>query len=323
MVASEAVAYTFNSSPARQPHKFTHAALPGFLSIIIPVYQDARGLQDTLETLARQTLPSSRFEVIVGNDGGEEVISELCAKFHAIEVVIRPNQGAYAARNAALAQSRGEYIAFTDADVILDPDWCLRGVEAMEHSHVVAGQTQLIAAEQIDSCQLFQLANYFPSENLIKGRMAQTVNTFVRREVFASSLWFDERLRSGGDIEFTQRVGLDPALKYSYDPRVKAKHPTRTHAQLISSLKRIIFGQLNVYHLFPDRRRILAPHICETYRLLFPPVKLYSTDISYLKLTLRDKIALYFFCWWGVKLRMFLLVLEARRQWDHRQSAGG
>ena len=316
MVASEALAYTFSFKPAPQPHHFAHAPVPGFLSVIIPVYQDVAGLQDTLQTLARQTLPSSRFEVVIGNDGGEAVISQLCAKFDVVEIVIRPNQGAYAARNAALEQSRGEYIAFTDADVILDPDWCLRGVEAMEKAHVVAGQTQLIPAERIDSCQLFQLGNYFPSENLIKGRMAQTVNTFIRRDVFESRFWFDERLRSGGDIEFTQRVGLDPHLIYAYEPRIKARHPTRNYAQLIASLKRIIFGQLNVYHLLPDRRRILAPHICETYRLLFPPMRLYSTDVSHLDLELKDHIALYFFCWWGVKLRMFLLVLEAWWQWN-------
>jgi len=321
MVANEAAAYTFKTEPATRVHRFVHPSIPGFLSVIIPVYQDADGLRDTLQTLARQTLPATRFEVMVANDGGEEAIHQLCLEFHAVEIVLRPNQGAYAARNAALAQSRGEFVAFTDADVILDPDWCRHGVEAMTRYDVVAGATELVPSGRLDTCQLFQLANYFPSENLIKGRQAQTVNTFIRREVFESRPWFDERLRSGGDIEFTQRAGLDPALRYGYDPTVKAKHPTRTHTQLIGSLKRIIFGQLNVYHLFPERRDVLAPHICKTYRLLFPPLRLSASDISHLGLKLKDYVALYFFCWWAIKWRMFLLVLEAQKEWRRLESA--
>jgi glycosyltransferase involved in cell wall biosynthesis len=321
MVTNEAAAYTFNSKTEIPAHRFAHPPTPGFLSIIIPVYQDVDGLRDTLQTLARQTLPTSGFEVIVANDGGGEDIHQLCVEFGTVEIVLRPNQGAYVARNAALTQSRGEYIAFTDADVILDPDWCRYGVESMTKYHLVAGLTQWVTSRPLDSCQLFQLANYFPSENLIKGRMAQTVNTFIRREVFESKTWFDERLRSGGDIEFTQRAGMDPSLTFGYDPRIKAKHPVRTHAQLISSLKRIIFGQMNLYHLIPSRRRVLAPQICETYRLLLPPLKIYSTDLSYLNLSWKDHIAFYFFCWWGVKLRMFILVVDAWRHWLFRRPA--
>jgi hypothetical protein len=105
--------------------------------------------------------------------------------------------------------------------------------------------------------------------------------------------WFDARLRSGGDLEFTYRVGQDASLEFLYDPSVKCRHPARNYDQIIQSISRIAYGQLAA-HEFHKRSRIPIPSF---YRLFFPPARLSTNDISHLRLGPIDYIRLYFFSW--------------------------
>jgi glycosyltransferase involved in cell wall biosynthesis len=57
---------------------FEKAAVEGLVSVVIPVYRDAAGLADTLDSLDRQTLPPAEYEIIVSNDGGDPEVSALC-----------------------------------------------------------------------------------------------------------------------------------------------------------------------------------------------------------------------------------------------------
>jgi len=294
MLKNESNSFVFNlKQEPRLEAQFEHEAIPSFLSVIIPVYQDVQGLTDTLFSLEKQTLSRSKFEIIVVNDGGDPAISAACAKFPVTEVVQVPNQGSYAARNAGLNKSRGACIGLLDADEIVDPEWCANGFEALSRAHVVVGQTRFILSSPPSLVEIWQEAHYFPVEQMVRQRVAATANLFLRREVFEKVGWFDARLRSGGDLEFTYRAGQDATLEFIHDPTVMCHHPARNYDQVIQSISRIAYGQLAA-HQFDKQSRVPIPSF---YRLFFPPARLSTNDISHLHLGPIDYVRLYFFTW--------------------------
>ncbi len=98
------------------------ASLP-FVSVIIPTYNRKESLLRTLDSLARQTYPADRFEVIVVDDGGSdgtEAVAQQSFPF-ALRYIRQKNQGAAAARNRGAAEARGEIFIFLDDDITVVP----------------------------------------------------------------------------------------------------------------------------------------------------------------------------------------------------------
>lgn len=106
------------------------------VSLIIPVYHAIKTLPATLESIRHQTFRD--FEVVfvddAGQDGSLELLERFCAESGVNGRLIRQerNGGAAAARNRALAVAQGEYLAFADADDLLEPEMLAQAVVAAE-----------------------------------------------------------------------------------------------------------------------------------------------------------------------------------------------
>jgi alpha-1,6-rhamnosyltransferase len=89
------------------------------VSVIMAAYNAARYIGPALESLFAQDWPS--FEAIVVDDGSEDRTGEIARSFPRVEYVRQANAGPSAARNTALARSKGEFVANFDADDLLPP----------------------------------------------------------------------------------------------------------------------------------------------------------------------------------------------------------
>src|ERR1043165_2216673 len=87
------------------------------VSVIIPAYNAAEFIGETLDSVYAQTFKD--FEVVVVNDGSpdtEDLERELARFPEKLRYVKQENQGAAAARNTGIKNARGEFVAFLDAD---------------------------------------------------------------------------------------------------------------------------------------------------------------------------------------------------------------
>lgn len=111
------------------------------VSVIIPAYNAAAYLRDTLNSVLAQTLQS--FEVIVVDDGSTDATAEIAASARIadrrVQLIRQPNAGVGAARNAAIRRSRGRYIAPLDADDLWSPLKLERQVARLERAGSKAG----------------------------------------------------------------------------------------------------------------------------------------------------------------------------------------
>lgn len=95
------------------------------VSIVIPVYNSAKYLEDCLESASGQTLKD--IEIIIINDGStdnsEDIIKKFCNLDNRFVYFKQNNQGVSFARNKGIELARGEYIFFLDADDIVAQDY--------------------------------------------------------------------------------------------------------------------------------------------------------------------------------------------------------
>ncbi len=91
------------------------------VSILIPAYNSAAWIEETLRSALAQTWPHR--EIIVVDDGSSDDTVERARRFASsgVRVISQPNAGASAARNRAWRESRGDWLQFLDADDLLEP----------------------------------------------------------------------------------------------------------------------------------------------------------------------------------------------------------
>ncbi|CRY56630.1 glycosyl transferase family protein [Yersinia intermedia] len=94
------------------------------VSIIVPVYNCETYLAELLDSLRSQQGIS--FEIIAVNDGSTdsspEMLADIARDDSRLVIINQVNQGLSAARNAGIAQAKGQWIAFVDGDDWLAPD---------------------------------------------------------------------------------------------------------------------------------------------------------------------------------------------------------
>jgi glycosyltransferase involved in cell wall biosynthesis len=89
------------------------------VSAILPAFQAERFLEETIESILAQDY--APLEIVVCDDGSTDRTPEILAGHPEVQTIRQTNAGPAAARNAAVAASRGELLAFFDADDLWPP----------------------------------------------------------------------------------------------------------------------------------------------------------------------------------------------------------
>jgi glycosyltransferase involved in cell wall biosynthesis len=132
------------------------------ISVVIPLYNKERQVLQTLQTVFAQSYTD--YEVVVVDDGSTDSGAALVESLgdSRIRLIHQANVGVSAARNRGIAEARGEYVAFLDADDEWDSDYLA---------------TQMSLAERYPTCSVFA-TNYRFRDQL--GRETPTILRHLR-----------------------------------------------------------------------------------------------------------------------------------------------
>ena len=179
-LACHAVRRVFRSAPFRTDQRSRWPRV----SVVICAYNAAGTIGECLSAIERLSYPD--VEVIVVNDGSTDATSAIAARREWVRVIDTPNFGLAAARNVGLVHATGDIVAYTDADVRVDPDWLTYLVQPFVTSDVVgAGGPNVVPADDPWLAQCVARAPGSPTHVLLDDRVAEHVpgcNCAFRRD---------------------------------------------------------------------------------------------------------------------------------------------
>ena len=234
-------------SSRRLPH-----ATPA-VSVIIPAYNSARLIGETLSSVFAQTFAD--YEVVVVNDGSpdteelEQVLQPYRARIVYIE---QKNSGPAGARNAAIQAARGEYVAFLDSDDIWLPSYLAEQLEVLRADDsiaLVSADAVLFGGSALAGQTFMQL---WPSREPVTVQKLLTMKCAVltscvvaRKERLMAAGLFDEEFLRSEDYDLWLRLAHKGA-RFAYTHKVLARH--RVHdASLAADEKSLFESQIAVY----------------------------------------------------------------------------
>ena len=119
------------------------------ISVVIPTFNRRETLENVLPLLAAQTLPADQYELLLCDSGSSDGTLELVAELkipNLRHILPAENRGRSGARNAGIRAAAGEFVLFTDADILPSPNLLeehLRLHRAHPHSSVVGLEVQV------------------------------------------------------------------------------------------------------------------------------------------------------------------------------------
>ena len=253
---------------------------PVLVSVIIPSYNTARYIQETLDSVFAQTYP--HYQVIVVNDGSPDTPE--------LELVLRPyierityikqeNRGLAGARNTGLRAAVGSMVALLDSDDIWLPDYLAEQVKFLqEHSEF----SLVYCNARLFGDPLFAGKDYMavcPSngEATAAAIISQQCNVYVsvtarRRALLA--VGFDESLRSCEDFECWIRFA---AAGYRIGYHRKVLVLCRRHSD---SLSNNVLSMAKYKFLAIDKSLSLWPPGSTEYQLLIQAREAKAADLE-------------------------------------------
>ena len=169
------------------------------VSVIVPVFNGEKYLQEALESILSQTYQN--FEVLVVDDGSTDRSSEIIRRYSRIRSINQHNQGVAAARMRAISYARGELITFLDQDDLWPCDKLA---------------LQLAVFDQDPTCQcVIGKAEYFlekgAPQNFKRERLFQNELTYLLGAVMAKKELFQRfafscAYQNGSDTDWFFRI---------------------------------------------------------------------------------------------------------------------
>lgn len=228
-------------------------------SIVIPVYNDSQGIRDTLDSILENTKGDPEIIVVDNNSTDEtpRMIRQYADCHNHIHLYFeRDVQSSYAARNTGIEYATGDVIVLLDADQTVTESWLSDGLEQRRKrgAHYFAPNVQLTLPKDVNITGRYNYLTGFPIEEFIQNqRFAPTACLFVTRSLINDVGKFDERLISGGDKEFGNRVA-NAGYELHYAPSIVVYHPVRNSLNsLVKRNVRIGRGHCQLQQYYPDR----------------------------------------------------------------------
>lgn len=181
------------------------------ISVIIPAYNAAKTILETIQSIQQQTC--SDFELIVINDGSTDNTLDVLATVAdpRLKVFSYENGGLPVARNRGIERATGNYLTFIDADDLWTPDKLEAQLEALQH-HPDTGAVYSWTAFIDENSQflyawkpLYFQGNVYPNL-LIENFISSGSNIMVRRQYIDLAGRFDPTLKSAEDWDYYLRL---------------------------------------------------------------------------------------------------------------------
>jgi glycosyltransferase involved in cell wall biosynthesis len=206
------------------------------VTFVIPTLNEATYLSRCVDSIRRLTLPReiTAIDVLVVDTGSTDDTLAVAARL-GIRAIQVPGVTVATARNCGAQNTRGDALAFVDADCELPPDWLVYGVEHLQRPGVVAMGTSLMAppasATWVER-HWHRVAYAALRESFEFVRWLPTSNLLVWRHAFDAVDGFNDALVTCEDCDFGYRLAATHTLVLENRARTSHLRESKTVAEL-------------------------------------------------------------------------------------------
>jgi len=244
-----------------------------FISVIIPVYNGEKIIDNCLTALCNQSILRSNYEILVVDDGSTDDTATK-AENKCDKLIRIRNSGPAVARNKGAEAASGQILLFTDADCIPESDWIARmSLPFKEKS--IAGTKGSYLTRQTQAISRFVQAEYESKYTFMSThRFIDFIDTYsagFRTDVFRELGGFDERFPGASveDQEFSFRVAA-AGYKMVFVPEAKVfHHHVESIRHYFQKKMNIGYWKTLVLRIHPEKI-IKDTHTPQTLKLQLP-----------------------------------------------------
>jgi lipopolysaccharide/colanic/teichoic acid biosynthesis glycosyltransferase len=198
------------------------------VSVIVPAFNAATTLGQCLTALLNQTVPRSRYEIIVVDDGSLDATADVATRYgsEGVQLVRQHNQGAAGARNTGVAHAEGDLLLFTDSDCVPQPDWIERMLAAFDDPDTVGAKGTYLTRQRRLVARFVQIEYEDRYDRMRDQERIDFIDTYsagYRRDVFQKNGGFDISVRFVEDQEFSFRLA-EKGYKLVFVPEARVSH---------------------------------------------------------------------------------------------------
>lgn len=182
----------------------------------MPTYNRRETLETVLPSITGQDYPQEDFEVILSDSGSTDGTSEMVEKLSLpnLRFITGENKGRSGARNRGILNARGEFVLFTDADIIASKDLLVQHArfhEKHDNCAVVGREVRVDTLEEYEKVKNLTVMyrTLHPAHRKkLSWLYFLTGNASVRRQALIDAGMFDENFTGYGheDLELGYRL---------------------------------------------------------------------------------------------------------------------
>ena len=208
------------------------------VSVVMPAFNAGQFIAEAVDSVIKQTFNS--WELIIVNDGSTDDTQAIVEKYAVadprIKLVNQQNKKLSAARNAGIANAKGEWIAFLDADdswVAEKLENQLATAEKQPAAGVIFSDGFIYYNNDLKPAQPYgAITGYFAPVDIYKleyrGNYIPVLSVMVKKKYLDIVGWQDEQLRACEDWDYWIRLALNGVEFYGMDEKLffYRKHAT-------------------------------------------------------------------------------------------------
>lgn len=184
----------------------------GMISVVIPVYNAEKYLQETIQSVLNQTYQN--FEIVAVNDGSSDHSLEILQQFDdaRLRIISKDNSGVSDTRNVAIEAAEGEYVCFLDSDDYLAPQYIQRLYDtaiAHDADMVVCNYTTFRGSPAFNG-QKLDAISVLRTEVLVQAGVLTSAWTKLIKlsTLYRQNIVFDTNMTFGEDLFFCWKALL-------------------------------------------------------------------------------------------------------------------
>ena len=218
------------------------------ISIVTVVFNGAATIEETIESVAGQTLRDREHVIVDGasRDGTLEKIANHRDKLAA--VLSEPDDGLYYAMNKGIALAKGEIIGFLNSDDVYADARVLEDVAAALQDPAVDacyGDLVYVARDNPGRVVRYWKSRDYAAGLIEKGWMPAHPTFFIRKRILEEIGGFNTRYRLQADYDLMIRLFVTRGIRTVYLPRILVKMRLGGHTN--RSLRNVVSGNLEAY----------------------------------------------------------------------------